>query len=155
MALSVDGPVRLHRFSKSPDTKLNDLKVSSYELTKRLRKIKEKNRKNFEKNSITNFITKKNSNRTEALLNSYKFEENKHKRQDFIKIANSKYQPRVKNLPPIKNQLAKSLAYNGLISSVEIKFDPNERPNSDWYDSESEEEGKYLQEYLKKYNLNR
>ena len=38
---------------------------------------------------------------------------------------------------------------------VEIKFDPNERPNSDWYDSESEEEGKYLQEYLKKYNLNR
>ena len=113
MALSVDGPVRLHRFSKSPDTKLNDLKVSSYELTKRLRKIKEKNRKNFEKNSLTNFITKKNSNRTEALLNSYKFEENKHKRQDFIKIANSKYQPRVKNLPPIKNQLAKSLAYNG------------------------------------------
>ena len=89
------------------------------------------------------------------MLNSYKFEENKHKRQDFIKIANSKYQPRVKNLPPIKNQLAKSLAYNGLISSVEIKFDPNERPNSDWYDSESEEEGKYLQEYLKKYNLNR
>jgi hypothetical protein len=154
LAMSIDTPIRLHKFSKSPPLKVHHFRAPSYDITKKYKHLKSSYNKPaespFDKNLSKNYIKKhSSSNRTEAFLSMHK----KKLRADVLSVENkdAKYEPRVSSLPPLKNSLARSIADNSLVSNPRVDCDLSEE-GAEWNNTESEEDGKNLQEYLREYN---
>ena len=137
--------IRLHQFNKSPQLRYSQINPFGNQPGAYLKKIRNyfsSDIRRFGKQPIKLlFDPKKNK---KILLKSSKVNLKKSGKINF-------YKPRVKNLPPISNQLARSVANNSLISSIGIKYNSSDDDSAEWNMSESEEDAKNLQDYLKQY----
>ena len=158
LSMSIESPVRIHQFSKSPQLKHNRLKSLNYELSKKSKvDLNGIYHRRFRKQSILQFI-KENSTiiSTHGLLNPLKLSTKQlmvSKKQTYKDHLLTHDKRRVISLPPVKKIYTKSIAIESLVPAFGVKLESREARETEWENSLSEDDEKNLKEYLLQYNL--
>ena len=137
LAMSVDYPIRINQFPRNALRKKCYPLAQSPDVRKFSKFIKEQSIQILEKKheqKPLRYFMKKNSRiiKTEVLLNPIKLSKKElFNEKNLENRGCNKYQPRVYTLPPIQNQVSRSVAYNELISSIGIKYHPSDEENTE------------------------
>ena len=158
LVMSIENPVRMHQFSKSPQLKHTRLQSLNYEQSKKSKaNLNGIYDRRFRKQSLLQFI-KENSGiiSPDGVLNPLKLSNkqlimSKHFKNRELLLRHDKR--KIISLPPVKKTITRSIAINSLIPTIGLKLESRDDKETEWENSHSEDDEKNLKEYLLQYNL--